>query len=75
MGVELDTMSLWLINRKISTVNDTMIKALSNKVLNVSILSFGPSRNEDVTVEDVTIKLKLKANEDLSRNFPTFFHR
>jgi len=29
MGVELDTMSLWLINRKISTVNDTMIKALN----------------------------------------------
>jgi len=31
MGVELDTMSLWLINRKITTVNDTMIKALNPK--------------------------------------------
>ena len=31
MGVEMNTMSLWLINRKITTVNETMVKALSRE--------------------------------------------
>ena len=31
MGIEMDTMSLWLINRKITTVNETMIKALNRQ--------------------------------------------
>ena len=35
MGVEMNTMSLWLINRKITTVNETMVKALSREEVSV----------------------------------------
>ena len=31
MGVEMQTMSIWLINRKITTVNETMVKALNKE--------------------------------------------